>query len=163
MLNIQPREKQIVALNMLRSAWKKNNSFMLYAPVGFGKTAIAALITDGFVSRQMRVMFVAPYTVLLDQTATRFMEYGLPGEEISYVWRDHPSYNPNALIQIASADTLIRREFPDNIDLLIVDEAHLKRKNFWKLSTTSPVTLQQRLSAFLEHLSLNSWAITISV
>lgn len=51
-------------------------------------------------------------------------------------WRDHPSYNPTALIQIASADTLIRREFPDNIDLLIVDEAHLKRKNFrWKLST----------------------------
>lgn len=73
-------------------------------------------------------MFVAPYTVLLDQTAARFMEYGLPGEEISYVWRDHPSYNPTALIQIASADTLIRREFPDNIDLLIVDEAHLKRK-----------------------------------
>lgn len=77
MLNIQPREKQIVALNMLRSAWKQNNSFMLYAPVGFGKTAIAALITDGFVSREMRVMFVAPYTVLLDQTAARFMEYGL--------------------------------------------------------------------------------------
>lgn len=128
MLNIQPREKQVVALNMLRSAWKQNNSFMLYAPVGFGKTAIAALITDGFVSREMRVMFVAPYTVLLDQTAARFMEYGLPGEEISYVWRDHPSYNPTALIQIASADTLIRREFPDNIDLLIVDEAHLKRK-----------------------------------
>lgn len=65
MLNIQPREKQVVALNMLRSAWKQNNSFMLYAPVGFGKTAIAALITDGFVSREMRVMFVAPYTVLL--------------------------------------------------------------------------------------------------
>ncbi|MGV1256658.1 DEAD/DEAH box helicase family protein [Klebsiella pneumoniae] len=128
MLNIQPREKQVVALNMLRSAWKQNNSFMLYAPVGFGKTAIAALITDGFVSREMRVMSVAPYTVLLDQTAARFMEYGLPGEEISYVWRDHPSYNPTALIQIASADTLIRREFPDNIDLLIVDEAHLKRK-----------------------------------
>lgn len=128
MLNIQPREKQIVALNMLRSAWKQNESFMVSAPVGFGKTAIAALITDGFVSRGMRVMFVAPYTVLLDQTATRFIQYGLPGDEISYVWRDHPSYNPTALIQIASADTLIRREFPDNIDLLIIDEAHLKRK-----------------------------------
>ena len=65
------------------------------------------------------------------------MEYGLPGEEISYVWRDHPSYNlDSAFIQIASADTLIRREFPDNIDLLIVDEAHLKRKSCWRLSTT---------------------------
>lgn len=128
MLTIQPREKQIVALNMLRSAWKQHNSFMMYAPVGFGKTAIAALMTDGFVQRQLRVLFVAPYTVLLDQTAARFIEYGLPAEEISYIWCDHPSYNPNCLIQIASADTLIRRQFPDNIDLLIIDEAHLKRK-----------------------------------
>lgn len=128
MLTIQPREKQIVALNMLRSAWKQHASFMMYAPVGFGKTAIAALITAGFISRNMRVMFAAPYTVLLDQTAARFIEYGLPAEEIGYIWRDHPAYDPRRLIQIASADTLIRRDFPDNIDLLIIDEAHLKRK-----------------------------------
>lgn len=128
MLTIQPREKQIVALNMLRSAWKQHASFMMYAPVGFGKTAIAALITAGFISRKMRVMFVAPYTVLLDQTATRFIEYGLPADEIGYIWRDHPAYDPRRLIQIASADTLIRRDFPEDIDLLIIDEAHLKRK-----------------------------------
>ncbi|HEJ9029223.1 TPA: DEAD/DEAH box helicase [Serratia marcescens] len=127
-LTIQPREKQIVALNMLRAAWKQYASFMMYAPVGFGKTAIAALIASGFISRNMRIMFVAPYTVLLDQTATRFIEYGLPAEEIGYIWRDHPAYDPSRLIQIASADTLIRRDFPDNIDLLIIDEAHLKRK-----------------------------------
>ncbi|KAA5961038.1 MULTISPECIES: DEAD/DEAH box helicase [Pantoea] len=133
MLSIQPREKQVVALNMLRAAWKQHGSFMLYAPVGFGKTAIAALITHGFVSRGLRVMFVAPYTVLLDQTASRFVEYGLPEDEISYVWRDHPSYFPQNLIQIASADTLIRRKFPDNIDLLIVDEAHLRRKQLLKV------------------------------
>ncbi|EAC1238184.1 ATP-dependent helicase [Salmonella enterica] len=128
MLTIEPRGRQATALNMLRGKWKQAQSFLLYAPVGFGKTAIAAFITDGFVSRNLRVMFVAPYTVLLDQTATRFIDYGLPAEEIAYIWRNHPSYNPHALIQIASADTLIRREFPDNIDLLIVDECHLRRK-----------------------------------
>ncbi|MCW9548053.1 DEAD/DEAH box helicase [Klebsiella oxytoca] len=132
MLSIEPRGKQVTALNMLRAAWKESQSFLLYAPVGFGKTAIAGFITDGFISRDMRVLFVAPYTVLLDQTATRFIEYGLPGNEISYIWRDHPSYNPNALIQIASADTLIRRDFPENIDLLIVDECHLRRKALLK-------------------------------
>lgn len=133
MLTIQPREKQIVALNMLRSAWKQHGSFMMYAPVGFGKTAIAALIASGFISRNMRIMFVAPYTVLLDQTANRFMEYGLPAEEIGYIWRDHPAYDPQRLIQIASADTLIRRDFPENIDLLIIDEAHLKRKKILEI------------------------------
>ncbi|MHB5547283.1 DEAD/DEAH box helicase, partial [Klebsiella pneumoniae] len=38
----------------------------------------------------------------------------------------------NLLIQIASADTLIRREFPKNIDLLIVDEAHLRKRRIMK-------------------------------
>lgn len=133
MLSITPKSKQVVALNMLRNNWKQARTFLLYAPVGFGKTAIAAFITDGFVARGMRVMFVAPYTVLLNQTASRFVEYGLSSEEISYVWRDHPQYDPDKLIQIASADTLIRRNFPDNIDLLIIDEAHMKRKKILEI------------------------------
>ncbi|CAJ0996353.1 hypothetical protein SODG_004973 [Sodalis praecaptivus] len=107
MLSITPKTRQVTALNLLRQHWKEHRTLLLSAPVGFGKTAVAAFITDGFVSRGMRVMFVAPYTVLLNQTATRFVEYGLPEDEISYVWRDHPLYDPKRLIQIASADTLI--------------------------------------------------------
>ncbi|MGV3346383.1 DEAD/DEAH box helicase family protein [Enterobacteriaceae bacterium LUAb1] len=133
MLKIFPKQKQVTALNILRSEWKNSRTFLLSASVGFGKTAIAAFITDGFVSRGLRVMFVAPYTVLLDQTATRFVEYGLPVDEISYVWRNHPLHDPDRMIQIASADTLIRREFPDNIDLLIVDEAHMKRRKLLEI------------------------------
>lgn len=133
MLNITPKQKQVTGLNLLRANWKQDRTFLLYAPVGYGKTAVSAFIADGFVSRGMRVMFVAPFTVLLDQTATRFVEYGLPADEISYVWRDHPLHDPDKLIQIASADTLIRRQFPDNIDLLIVDEAHMRRKKLLEI------------------------------
>lgn len=128
MLNITPNFAQERALNMLRRDWKSFNSFMVYAPTGSGKTGLAAFIADGFVSRGMRVLFVAPFTVLINQTSRRFVEYGLPEDEISFIWRNHPSYDPALKIQIASADTLIRREFPGNIDLLIIDEAHLRRK-----------------------------------
>ncbi|CRY80141.1 DEAD/DEAH box helicase [Yersinia intermedia] len=128
MLNITPNFAQERALNMLRRDWKSFNSFMVYAPTGSGKTGLAAFIADGFVSRGMRVLFVVPFTVLINQTSRRFVEYGLPEDEISFIWRNHPSYDPALKIQIASADTLIRREFPDNIDLLIIDEAHLRRK-----------------------------------
>lgn len=128
MLSISPKAKQVTALSMLRANWKQHRTMLLSASVGFGKTAIAAFITDGFVARGMRVMFVAPYTTLINQTATRFVEYGIPADQISYIWRDHPMYDPEKLVQIASADTLIRRKFPDNIDLLIVDEAHIRRK-----------------------------------
>ncbi|HCR4155048.1 DEAD/DEAH box helicase [Morganella morganii] len=139
MLSITPKAKQVTALNMLRRNWNQHRTMLLSASVGFGKTAIAAFMTAGLVSHNQRVMFVAPYTVLLDQTASRFVEYGLPAEEISFVWRDHPLYDPTKLIQIASADTLIRRQFPDNIDLLIIDEAHMKRKKILEIIRDSGV------------------------
>lgn len=128
MLTITPNFAQERALNMLRRDWKSHNTFMVYAPTGSGKTGLAAFIVDGFVSRGMRVMFCVPYQILITQTASRFIEYGLSGDEIGYVWASHPNHNPALKIQIASADTLIRREFPDNIDLLIIDEAHLRKK-----------------------------------
>ncbi|EBN7715291.1 DEAD/DEAH box helicase [Salmonella enterica] len=127
-LTITPNFAQERALNMLRRDWKSHNTFMVYAPTGSGKTGLAAFIVAGFVSRGMRVLFCAPYTILIGQTANRFVEYGLPGDEIGYIWADHPNYDPDRKIQIASADTLIRRVFPDNIDLLIIDEAHLRKK-----------------------------------
>ncbi|UAN58013.1 DEAD/DEAH box helicase [Serratia sp. JSRIV004] len=128
MLSITPNFAQERALNMLRRYWKSFGSFMVYAPTGSGKTGLAAFIADGHVSRGMRVLFIAPYTILISQTAKRFIEYGLPEDEISFIWQKHPSYDPSLKIQIASAATLIRRQFPDNIDLLIVDEAHLRQK-----------------------------------
>ncbi|EES2154821.1 DEAD/DEAH box helicase [Escherichia coli] len=128
MLKITPNFAQERGLNQLRQQWKQHRTYLMYAPTGTGKTGLAAFVTAGMVERGMRVMFVCPYTILLNQTAERFTEYGLPWEEISFVWRDHPNHDPERLIQIASADTLIRREFPDNIDLLIVDEAHMKRR-----------------------------------
>ncbi len=132
MLNIEPNFAQERGLNMLRRDWKSYASFMMYMPTGSGKTGLAAFITDGLVSRGMRVLFVVPYTILINQTAHRFIQYGLSEDEISFIWRDHPNYDPSRLIQIASADTLIRREFPDNIDLLIIDEAHLRKRRILK-------------------------------
>lgn len=141
MLNIAPRKEQTHALNLLRREWNKNKSFCLYAPVGFGKTVIAAFITDGFVSKDMRVLMILPYTVLIEQTVTRFVQYGIDPDDISIMWRDHPEYYPDRKIQIASADTLIRRETPKNIDLIVIDEAHLRRKKVLELikSTSAKV------------------------
>lgn len=128
MLNLKPKTKQVVALKMLHDDWHKYRTFLLYAPVGFGKTFISAYLADKTLAKGKRTMFVAPFITLVRQTATRFIQYGLPEEEIGFVWRNFKPYDPERLIQIASADTLSRRDFPDNIDLLIVDEAHMKRR-----------------------------------
>ena len=128
------RPPQQKAVNMLRSVWKTHRTHMLYAPVAFGKTAFAAYLTKSFVERGKRVLFIAPYTILINQTIERFSQYGLPAASV--IWCDHPDYDKNALIQIASADTLIRRDFPD-VDLVIVDEAHLRRKKLLTIQAES--------------------------
>ncbi|MGT3255764.1 DEAD/DEAH box helicase family protein [Yersinia enterocolitica] len=139
MLNITPNFAQERALNMLRSGWKDNRTFMVYSPTGSGKTGLSAFITKGFIDRGMRVLFIAPFTILINQTAQRFIEYGLPEDEISFIWRDHPNHDLSRLIQIASADTLIRRDFPDNIDLIIIDEAHMKRRAILEVIRNSEI------------------------
>ncbi|PHM31315.1 DEAD/DEAH box helicase [Xenorhabdus innexi] len=139
MLTITPNFAQERGLNLLRQNWKQHRTFMVYSPTGSGKTGLAAFITAGYITRNMRVMFCVPYTILVEQTARQFVKYGLPADKISYVWRDHPDYDPVRLIQIASTDTIIRREFPDNIDLLIIDEAHLRRKRMLEIIRDSDI------------------------
>lgn len=119
------RPHQQKAIQLLRSEWKDKRTHQVSAPVAFGKTATAAYLMGAMARKGIRTLFVAPYTVLVTQTAQRFVEYGLPPAGI--IWRDHPDYNPNAMIQIASADTLIRRDFPEDIGLMIVDENHIRR------------------------------------
>jgi superfamily II DNA or RNA helicase len=128
--NLTLRPHQSNALNILRRDWKKHDTHLMQAPTGAGKTAIAAEIVAGLQRNGIRSVFIAPYTALIDQTAKAFMDYGLPQPAI--IWRDHPWYDPDNLIQIASADTLIRRDFPD-CDVVIIDECHIKRAKLLKL------------------------------
>lgn len=139
MLNLKPKAKQVTGIEMLNSDWDNYRTFLVSAPVGYGKTFLAAHLADRMIEQGKRTMFVAPYLTLVRQTATRFVQYGLPEEEIGYVWRDYQPHDPNRLIQIASADTLIRREFPDNIDLLIIDEAHTKRRGLLEVIRDSGI------------------------
>jgi superfamily II DNA or RNA helicase len=122
--NLRPHQKKAVSL--LRDEWKDKRTHLVYGPVGMGKTALASYITDSFVAKGKRVLFVVPYVALVLQTKERFIEYGLP--QAGIIWRDHPDYFPSAPIQIASADTLARRDMPESLDLIIIDECHLKRK-----------------------------------
>lgn len=124
MFNLTLRPHQEAVLAGIRAKWRENRTHLVYANVGFGKTAVAAAIINGFYERGLRVLFLAPYTTLVMQTAQRFMEYGLPRPGI--IWQDHEWTDPTKRIQIGSVDTFIRRD-PDEYDLIIVDECHIRR------------------------------------
>jgi superfamily II DNA or RNA helicase len=126
-LTTELRPHQDRAIAMLRQSWKGHRTHILQAPTGAGKTVIAAHIIKGFVNRGMRVLFIVPLTVLIEQTAESFYKQGLPKAGI--IWRQHPDLDYSKLIQIASIDTLENRTMPE-YDCIIYDEAHSRRRWF---------------------------------
>jgi len=97
-------------------------SICLVAPTGAGKTCVSAHIIHSALAKNRRVLFLAHRRELIDQCAAKLRDLGIWNYNV--VLSGHPqSRNPAAPMQIASIQTLIRREYPP-ADLVIVDEAH---------------------------------------
>lgn len=120
-LELRPHQNKII--NALRRDWKKHRTHLICAPCGSGKTAVAAFIINGMLQNKMRVLFLAPYQMLVGQTAARFTEYGLPKAGI--VWQKHPDTDPTKPLQIGTVQSQVRRQMPE-VDLIIIDECHIK-------------------------------------
>lgn len=93
---------------------------ILCAPTGSGKTEIAAYLLQECDAKGKRGVFVCDRVSLIDQTSARFDKYGIPHGVIQ---AQHWRWRPWSNIQVASAQTLARRTWPD-ADLIIIDEAH---------------------------------------
>jgi len=97
-------------------------SICLVAPTGAGKTCISAHIIHSALAKSKRVLFLAHRRELIDQCAAKLRDLGIWNYNV--VLSGHPqSRNPAAPMQIASIQTLIRREYPP-ADLVIIDESH---------------------------------------
>jgi superfamily II DNA or RNA helicase len=127
--NLRPLQQQ--AISLLRQSWKQHKTHLINASCGFGKTALASYLCQAFAAAGQKTLFVAPYVTLVDQTYTRFSQYG--HNDLGVIWQNDVRTNPMASVQIASADTLIRRAFPDDVKVLIVDECDLKRKTILEI------------------------------
>ena len=118
------------------------------AATGAGKTKLAASIILDALSKGKRVAFVVPYLTLIEQTLKSFMAEGLePMEDMAVIQADHPWCNFACPLQICSKDTLSRRfTFPD-VDLVIVDEAHISSKFLVRWMGERPETFWIGLTA----------------
>jgi DNA repair protein RadD len=94
---------------------------MLQAATGAGKTMIAAAITADFRAQRKRVLFVVPAVELVDQTLEKFFHEGL--RDVGVIQAAHWKTDWSKPIQVASVQTLMRRELP-LADLVFIDEAH---------------------------------------
>lgn len=113
---------QVRAMQMLRySLGRGSRRPMLQAPTGFGKTLLAAGVVDGALRKGNRVLFCVPALSLIDQTVDAFWAEGI--RDVGVIQGKHEMTAPGRPVQVASVQTLMRRDLPDT-DVVVLDEAH---------------------------------------
>lgn len=98
---------------------------ILCSPTGSGKTTMAAFLIHAAYQKYRRSVFVCDRLALIDQASETFDRHGIPH---GIIQGDHWRRDPAQRVQVASAQTLSRRNWPRDIDLLVVDEAHTVHK-----------------------------------
>ena len=122
----EPRPFQITAREKLRQGYKDNHkNQIIMAPTGGGKTILAMYIINGALEKNKRVCFIADRKTLINQTSQVADDLGLTNHGI--IMSKHWRYNLNKPFQIASAQTIARRGWPE-ADLYVIDEVHTMLK-----------------------------------
>jgi len=118
------RPHQVGAIQMIRNSLARGNQTVVCCmPTGAGKTLTATKIIEMAQAKGNAVIFTAPAVSLIDQTVAAFRAEGI--EDIGVMQANHPLTNSLARVQVASVQTLARREIP-GASLVIVDECHIR-------------------------------------
>jgi superfamily II DNA or RNA helicase len=91
------------------------------APTGFGKTIVAAHRLRHIQEAGKRAIFIVPALSLIDQSVEKLYAEGV--REVGVIQANHQLTDYARPIQVASVQTLMRREIP-HADEIIIDEVH---------------------------------------
>jgi DNA repair protein RadD len=94
---------------------------VVQAPTGFGKTILAAQRLRLLQDAGKRAIFIVPALSLIDQSIEKLYAEGV--RDVGVIQANHLMTNYARPIQVASVQTLQRREIPD-ADEIIIDEVH---------------------------------------
>ncbi|MBL4767879.1 MAG: DEAD/DEAH box helicase family protein, partial [Rhodobacteraceae bacterium] len=143
------RQHQVRAIDQIKYLLGKGlRRVVCQMPTGAGKTLTAAKIIESALSKGNSVIFTAPAISLIDQTVQAFEDEGITG--IGVMQANHPRTDPMARVQVASVQTLARREIPQAA-LVIVDEVHIRSAAIEQLISDRP-------DVFFIGLSATPWA-----
>ena len=135
----KPRPFQIKAHESLREGFTgghKNQIIM--APTGAGKTYIGLHICNEATRRGKKAVFLCDRTTLINQTSVVADRYGM---RHGIIQADHWRTRPEELLQIASVQTIGKRKFWPQMDVLVVDECHTTFKAWTEFAVETGATV----------------------
>ena len=125
MAEIALYDYQVASVEALRERIRAGvKNIILSAATGSGKTIISAYMLNEVRAKMRRAVFVVDRITLVNQTSRVLDHYGIPHGVIQ---GNHFRARPWERIQIASAQTLDKRDWPET-DIIFVDECHTQRK-----------------------------------
>ena len=134
-----PRQFQVDAHNKLREGFREGHKRqIIMAPTGSGKTYLGLRICKEAMDRNRRAVFLCDRTTLIGQTSTVADQYGL---DHGIIQAKHWRRRPDELFQIASVQTIAKREFWPQLDVLVVDECHTTYKAWTKFAEETQATV----------------------
>lgn len=137
------RDYQQAAIDGVRAAAKTNP--VLVAPTGSGKTVMGCALVRAAVAKGRRVLWLAHRMELIDQAVERLQREGIePGVVMA-----GRTPNLRAFVQVASVQTLIRRDLGEwTPDAIFVDEAHhVRARTYLSLFKRWPGVVRVGLTA----------------
>src|SRR5712672_1747067 len=121
------RADQAAAIDQLRASLASGKRrIVMMAPTGYGKTITAASIIASAQDRGKKVLLTVPAISLIDQTIEAF--YGQGIRDIGVIQANHSMTDWGKPVQVASVQTLQRREALPEADLVMIDECHMMFK-----------------------------------
>ena len=141
-----PRPFQESAHQALRQGFRDGHRCQLVcAPTGAGKTVLALRVALEALLRGKRVVFLADRTTLINQTSAAADAAGLTAHGI--IQAGHPRRDSSLPFQIASAQTIAKREFWPQADVVVVDECHTMHGCWVEYARNNPATVVIGLTA----------------
>lgn len=128
---MHPREYQRTDARRCWESLRRSRRVLYTLPTGAGKTVVAVILVRRALTEGKRVLFVAHRRELIDQAVERLRAAGLAPQRIGVIMGKDARTRPDAPVQVASVQTLSRREKPA-ADLVIIDEAHRAAADTYK-------------------------------
>lgn len=123
-MNIQLRDYQDKCVEGLRAGIRDGHRCqVLVAPTGAGKTVVGAFLLQEVFAKGRKAAFMVDRVALCQQTSKTLWDYGIQHG----VAQSSNTFGRHEPIQVCSVQTVEKRGFLPDLDLLLVDECHTQR------------------------------------